>query len=603
MTGARQGLPTGAHLLGCAKLEAESQAMTDVMRQRGLMALIGGLAGVSLYLLAKVLDRGLLDERAALALAAFAAAFFTALLALAGPLALRRAAVGAVGVAAVGAGLLVWASLRFDTVGQFIETPLWALTGTVLAFVPLPFVIAASGPGWRDYPTLFGQAWTIVVRYAAAWLFVGAVWAVIWLSDALLGIVGLRVIEDLILVSFVPWVITGATLGLALAVVTELADLVSPYLILRLLRLLLPVVLVVMVVFVLALPLRGLTGLFGSLSAAATLLAMAAAAATLVTTAVDQTDLEATDSVLLGRATEGLALILPVPAGLGGYAVWLRVAQYGWTPDRVLAAVVAVLGLGYGVLYAVAVLRGAGWMARIRQANTTMALALMAAAALLLTPVLNPERIAANSQLARFSGGQTDVEALELATFEQWGRAGAAALTRLQELSLAPGQAALARRLAQSRSSEPLLAVAAEQVVAALREAMPLRPAMAQATRDRLMAAIAPDEQRDWLTACLAPMADGRPGCVMVVGDFWPEQSGDEAIALLRQPDGYNRFEGLVTVDGQVQRRSVIVLPGFPPDGAQAEAMLQALQGDLPQVVPAPINQVTAGGFGLIILP
>ena len=577
--------------------------MTDVMRQRGLMALIGGLAGVSLYSLGQVLERGILNDRGALALTAFAAVFFTALLALAGPLALRRAAAGAAAVAVVLAGLLVWASLRFETVEGFLATPLWALAGGVLALVPLPFVIAASGPGWRDYPTLFGQAWTIVVRYAAAWLFVGAVWAVIWLSDALLGIVGLNIIEDLMLVSVVPWVITGATQGLALAVVTELADLVSPYLILRLLRLLLPVVLVVMTVFILALPLRGLTGLFGSLSAAATLLAMAAAAATLVTTAIDQTDAEATDSPLLARATQGLALILPVPAILGAYAVWLRVAQYGWTPDRVLAAVVAVLGLGYGLLYAVAVLRGAGWMARIRQANTTMALALMALAVLLLTPILNPERIAASSQLARFIRGQTGADALELASFDQWGRAGAAALADLQELAQKPGHEALARRLAQGRARQPLLPTEADQVVTTLREAMPLRPASAQATRDRLMVAIAPDEQRDWLTACLAPIADGKPGCVMVVGDFWPGQSGDEAIVLLRQADGYNRFEGLVTVDGQVQRRSVIALPGFPLDGAQAEALLATLQSDQPQVVPAPINQVTAGAIGLIILP
>jgi len=277
------------------------------------------------------------------------------------------------------------------------------------------------------------------------------------------------------------------------------------------------------------------------------------------------------------------------------------VAQYGWTPNRVITAVLAVLGLGYGLLYAVAVLRGAGWMARIRQGNTTMALALMAVAALLLTPILNPERIAANSQLARFIRGQTGVEALEPASFDQWGRAGAAALARLQQLALEKGQEALAQRLAKGLGAGSGLP--ADQVASALREAMPLRPASAQATRDRLMAAIAPDEQRDWLTACLTPIADGRPGCVMVVGDFWPGQGGDEAIALLHQPDGYNRFEGLVTVDGQVQRRSVIPLPVFSVDAAQAEALLATLQRDQPEIVPAPINQVTAGAIGLIILP
>ena len=575
--------------------------MNGAMRQRGLMALIGGLAGASLYLLTQVLERDILSDREALALSAFAVAFFIALLALAGPLALRRAAAGAAVLALGVAGLLVWASLRFATVEGFMAAPLWALSGAVLALVPLPFIIAATGPGWRDYPTLFTQAWTIVVRYAAAWLFVGAVWAVIWLSDALLGLVGLRIIEDLIRISLVPWLITGATLGLALAVVTELADLVSPYLILRLLRLLLPVVAVVMTVFILALPFSGMTGLFGSLSAAATLLVMTAAAATLVTTAIDQSDTEASDSLVLTRATQGLALILPVPAVLGCYAIWLRVAQYGWTPNRVITAVLAVLGLGYGLLYAVAVLRGAGWMARIRQGNTTMALALMAVAALLLTPILNPERIAANSQLARFIRGQTGVEALEPASFDQWGRAGAAALARLQQLALEKGQEALAQRLAKGLGAGSGLP--ADQVASALREAMPLRPASAQATRDRLMAAIAPDEQRDWLTACLTPIADGRPGCVMVVGDFWPGQGGDEAIALLHQPDGYNRFEGLVTVDGQVQRRSVIPLPVFSVDAAQAEALLATLQRDQPEIVPAPINQVTAGAIGLIILP
>ena len=72
-------------------------------------------------------------------------------------------------------------------------------------------------------------------------------------------------------------------LVLALAVVTELSDYVSPFLILRLLRLMLPPVLLVLAVFLLALPLRGLSGLFGGLSAAATLLAMVAAGATATT--------------------------------------------------------------------------------------------------------------------------------------------------------------------------------------------------------------------------------------------------------------------------------------------------------------------------------
>ncbi len=108
----------------------------------------------------------------------------------------------------------------------------------------MPFLIAALGPvgNWRDYPELFNQSWNIVVRYVAAWLFMGLFWAVLLLSNELFGIIGLEILDDLLDIAPVPYVLSGLVLGLALAVVNELSEYVSPYLILRLLRLLLPLV-------------------------------------------------------------------------------------------------------------------------------------------------------------------------------------------------------------------------------------------------------------------------------------------------------------------------------------------------------------------------
>lgn len=57
------------------------------------------------------------------------------------------------------------------------------------------------------------------------------------------------------------------------------------------------------------------------------------------------------------------------PAWLGVWAVWLRVAQYGWTPERLLALCGAILCLGYGALYLLAAFRRTGWQDRVRQAN------------------------------------------------------------------------------------------------------------------------------------------------------------------------------------------------------------------------------------------
>jgi Domain of unknown function (DUF4153) len=572
--------------------------------QRGQMALIGALAGVSFYLLSEIVDSDILGDRVFLALVTFTATFFTGLLAMAGPLAMTRAAIAAAALAVVTMLLFLWASYRFNTLDNYFFGPLPVLATIVIASVPLPFIIAASGPGWRDYPTLFSAAWTIVVRYAAAWVFVGVVWGVIYLSDMLLSIVGLNVIEDLIDIGFVPFVVTGVTLGLTLAVVEEMKDYVSPYLVLRLLRLLLSVVLLVMVVFVVALPVQGLSGLFGELSVAATLLAMTAASATLITTAVDQSDADATHSPLLARSTQALALILPIPAGLAAYSVWLRVDQYGWTPDRVFAALVAAFGLGYGVLYAVAVIRRTGWMERIRQGNIAMAVAGVAAAALWLTPVLNAERISAQNLVARYQSGATLVTALDVSQLTDWGFAGAAARSELDALALQPGQEALATALASAASIAPG-AVDADPalVLADLVAILPLQPTTATADRDQLLAGLQAYDLASWLAACRTPMLDGKPGCVMVVADFSQIYDGNEAIIVLRETGDYMRYEALVQVAGMIERRSVSALEGYLPYDAAGIEIIAQMQAKPPSMSPVPLNQMTVGKQGLMIFP
>lgn len=577
------------------------------MQHRVILALIGAAAGASLFALSEILDGDLLGQRLALALAVFAWAFFFGLLGMAGPLRTGRAAVLAAGVGIVAAALLTSAGLRFDTIEELGGSPFPFACGLVLTTLPLPFLIAACGAGWRDYPTLFIQAWGIFVRYSVALLFVGVVWGVVLLSDALFGAVGLTVIADLLQVGILPWLITGTVLGLALAVVQELSDVVSPYLVLRLLRLLVPGVLLVFVVFIAALPLHGLNGLFGGLSVAATLLAMTAVAATLVTSAVDQDDLEATDAGPLRRASQGLALVLPVPAVLSGMAVWQRVDQYGWTPDRLFAATSTALALGYGGLYALAVVRGAGWMGRIRAANTAMALALIGCAALWLTPVLNPEAISAHSLVARVADGRTAPAAVDLHALSLWGRAGAAARSRLTALARQPGFEDLGQALA--KPAVPLPVAPAEDLSslrAALAAIVPLQPATATATRDMLLQASQSYELRDWTRICQAEGPQGGPACLMVVADLLPAQPGEEAVMILLDVEnGLVRFDGLALRDGYLQPHRMWLTDGRKMPGLdEAAAMIAAWQAAPPPLSPAPLNQIVLpGGGGLALTP
>lgn len=572
--------------------------MGQGVRQRAGMAALGALAGLSLYLLAKIVDENWLGDRLALALVSFAVVFFAGGLSMAGPVRMARALAMAAGLGLGVALLLSWAGLRYDSLNDFQPFPLFA--ATVLAVLPLPFLMAQAGPGWRDYPSLFSQSWGLFVRLSLAVIFVGVVWGVILLSDALFGLIGLRWIEQVLEMPVAPWLITGLVFGLALAVVNELSDYVSPFLILRLLRLLVVPVLVVLVVFGLALPLRGLGGLFGGLSSAATLLAMVAAAVTLVSAAVDQADAEAVGLGWRSRAVQALALLVPVPAGLAAVSLWLRVGQYGWTPGRLFAAWMVVLALGYGVFYALAVLRP-GWRAGVRRANIGLALAMIGSAALWLTPLLHPEAIAARSQLARFEAGGRKPEDVDLYALSQWGRAGARALAALTEIAAEPGQEALAARLkGEQDTNAPMDPVALR---AALLPILPLQPGNATATRDAILAAADPSLLNYWRSSCERVLPQGQRGCVMVVADLWTDAPGPEALMVTTDEGGFLNYNGLVLTADGLQSHEVQDRDGFLPDQGEGSEVLVALQAAPPVLEPAPFNQISVGAARLLLWP
>jgi Domain of unknown function (DUF4153) len=575
--------------------------MTAVLQARWVLALIGAVGGLALYGTVEALDRDLLSDRAILPLLAFLGTFFAAVLAMAGPLGPVRAGVRALMLAGVTA-LLVWlVSLRFEDMYGFYYAPLPFMAVLAVAGLPVPFLIAQGGAGWRDYPSLFMGAWALVVRYVVAWSFTGLVWLVMYLSDDVLSIVGVTVIGDLMEYRVVPMVITGAALGLAMAVVYELAHLVSPDLVLRLFRLMLPVVLAVMLVFLLALPVRGLSGLFSGLSPALLLLTMVGAGISLVSITVDQSDGDATDSKFLRRAAQGQALILPVVAGFAEWAIWLRVGQYGWTPDRLFVALVAALAVIYGVIYAGAVLRGGGWMARIRQGNLWMALIVIGLAALWLTPLLNAERISAADQLARFEAGRTPVDALDVREIGRWGRPGAAALAALQAKAAEPGQEALATLLAGG--GEVAFEQHAEKA-AALAAVMPVQPATATGMRSVILGAAETYQLDDWTRVCDMSRDAGSATCLMVVADLLPLLPGEEAMLLLKRgPDNFEIMGLYLLDDGSLAQRFAVHPDGRYPDPAEAESMLRSFQDTPPPATPAMLNQLGTGDAGLLFLP
>lgn len=579
--------------------------MTAEIRMRWLLAAIGALAGAVLYALIEAADGNWFDGRILIPLFTASAAFFGGTLAMAGTISVPRAIKGAALIALVVGALTFLSIQRFDDATEMFNTgyPVLALLG--IAMIPLPFLIANGGPGWRDYPALFDGIWAILVRGGVAGLFTGVIWAVIALSDALLQIVGIGLIADIAYRGMVPYLITGAGFGLALGVVLELSNLISARLVVQLLRLLAPVVLAVSVVFVVAAPLQGLSNLFRGWSAAGILIAMGIAGLTFLTLVVDRDDEVAPKSPVLIWSARGLAIVLPVLGLLAVWAIAQRVGQYGWTPDRLFALLLAGVVAAYGLLHVLAVVRGGDWRGRIRMGNLRMALVVLALCVLWLTPMLNAERISARSLVARALSGQT-LGSSDLWKLRQWGKAGVAAEAELNEAAKDPARAALAAWLegtiASSAAATEVSEADATRLRAEIAAILPLQPASATGTRDSYLMLMQPWELQEILQSCQLRLPGGEAGCAMVVADLLPALPGEE-LGLALERGGWATLDGLYFLDGLVVRQSLRPVDGRVLEQGDIHQVLREWQASPPPVARTELNQLGTGKAGLILLP
>ncbi|MDA5556290.1 DUF4153 domain-containing protein [Shimia sp. MMG029] len=496
---------------------------------RAEMAIVGGLAGVSIWALIEKAHEVVSHPLAYLALTGFVSGFFAVLLGLSGPHRIGRAALPALGLSAVAAALLTWCGLRFDTLEAFAAAQHPIVAWALFLMIGTPFVGATlrDHHSLRDYGHLFDVSWGILVRYSAAWLFVALIWAVVFLSDALLQIVGLTLIADLLDVEVAAFVVSGVGLGLGLSVVHELRDYISPFLIMRLLRLLVPVIFGVVLIFVGAAILQAPGEMFGNLSQATTLLGVAVGMITLISVALDRSDLDAVQNVWMRAATAALALLLPVLIGLAAFALWVRVGQYGWTPARLATACMVLVVGTHAVCYAASVLLRGDWMGRIRQANIKIAVGMLILLALWQTPVLQAERISTQSQTARIISGAVAPEDAALWEMQtDWGHAGRAGLVALSAdfaTDIPAWQEAIAA--VQHPEEHPDIArqlngrarLEPAEKLAQLMTVLPAGEGIdAQAFRNIPLYRL-----QDWVDICERAQD---PGCVLVFGDFVPSQ-------------------------------------------------------------------------------
>lgn len=281
----------------------------------------------------------------------------------------------------------------------------------VLCFHALPFMQSAleTRRARPEYPRLFVFAWRNGLQLALAAVFCGVFWALLALWMQLFDMIGIgwfkRLFTDSRFAIPVTTVAFAAALGLA-GSVERLQQALRQHL-LGLFKWLAVLAMLILTLFSLALLAKApaLVAAGERAVSATWLLWLLVFCVYLLNAAYQDGSVERPYPRLVGAALRVAMPLLVVVALLAGFALGVRVENYGLTVSRVWALLVALLLLEYAVGYAVAALRPGAWMASMGPVNVVVALTLIVALTLMLTPALSPYRLAAESQSARILAG------------------------------------------------------------------------------------------------------------------------------------------------------------------------------------------------------
>lgn len=126
-------------------------------------------------------------------------------------------------------------------------------------------------------------------------------------------------------------------------------------------------------------------------------------------------------------------LVAPLYVFVAARALWLRVAQYGWTVDRLQGVLAVLVLLVWSLGYFVSIVWRKGQNPVVLQGKVNLAVSLLVLVILVLlnSPVLDSMRISVNSHMARYQSGKTR-QTVTIYMLEQSGRYGRAALESLK---------------------------------------------------------------------------------------------------------------------------------------------------------------------------
>ena len=423
-------------------------------------------------------------------------------------------------MAAAVAGMGVWLKWRIQGVDRWNAQDALTLFGVhllLMSLLILPWLQRRLAVTSQDaFDVWFhDKNWLNVLTILLIFLSNGLFWLVLYLWAELFKLVGIDAFHTLFFktdwfIAVAIGVVSACTAVLARTQarrVQALQNLLTP-----IATGLLPLVTVLSLIFIAVLPFVGFEAISRRTSVAGLLVGLVLLLLVLATV-VWHPRRETLPYFSPLRALVRVALLIsPVYALLAVWALWLRVGQHGWSPERVCAALITGIVLVWASGFCISVIVSGRTTRRIRRSlPSAVGLLSLAILFLLNTPLLDPWRIGVASHMARYQEGKINAEQVSLYMLSHSGRQGREAMVRLQQ------DPAFIADAARKRALDGLLAdekAKAQLVTAAtLEKAIQLAPGMSPPDK-AFWQAIMKYQYR--LETCV----DEKGGCVLMAQDL-----------------------------------------------------------------------------------
>lgn len=287
------------------------------------------------------------------------------------------------------------------------------------------------------YPHFYRQLWLNALTLLIVFVANGLFWLVLLLWSEMFKLVGIPFFSTLFFdTDWFGYVAFGLITALAVVLARTQSRLVTA--VQKLLTFiatgLLPLVALLALMFILTLPFTGLEAISQRVSAAG-LMSTLTLLLLLLIAIVREPQKEALPYPGALRYLIKCSLIVaPIYMLIAGWSLWVRIQQYGWTPDRVYGVLVVVVLLVWSFGYLASILRR-GRNPLELQGPVILGVSLLALGLLVLlsSPVIDAWRISVNSHMGLYHSGKIKPDQVSLYMLDHSGKPGRAALEALQK--------------------------------------------------------------------------------------------------------------------------------------------------------------------------